>query len=152
MGLVACSQSTHIRLPDDPVCYTCNAHSMCRAQVSLQAVPQQGCVLVSHPLLRGRHSNDFYQTVVLLCRHSFANGTYGLILNSFLSNDARTRWDDMRGGFDSWQPQHAVRQADLDLARDMPLALQAMRGQSHLPQHNFMLSPMSLGVTQHVCL
>lgn len=101
---------------------------MCRAQVSLRAVPEQGCILVSHPLLRDSHSNFFYQTVVLLCRHTFASGTYGLILNRLLSNDAKARVNDMIKGLDS--PSDPASSPGLDLALDMPLAMQAMLGQS----------------------
>ncbi|KAL3144055.1 hypothetical protein ABBQ32_003854 [Trebouxia sp. C0010 RCD-2024] len=93
-------------------------------QVSLRAVPEQGCILVSHPLLRDSHSNFFYQTVVLLCRHTFASGTYGLILNRLLSNDAKARVNDMIKGLDS--PSDPASSPGLDLALDMPLAMQAM--------------------------
>lgn len=107
--------------------HSCNAHDMCRAQVRLQAVPEQGCILVSHPLLRDAYSSYFHQTVVLLCRHSFASGTYGLILNRFLSAGAKAKMDRMIRG---QTPQHAASSSGLDLARDMPAALQAMLGQS----------------------
>ena len=109
--------------------HSCKAHNMCRAQVSLRAVPEQGCILVSHPLLRDSHSNYFYQTVVMLCRHSFASGTYGLILNRILSNEAKARVHDMIQGLDS-SHGHAASSAGVDLALDMPLAMQTMLGQS----------------------
>lgn len=100
---------------------------MCRAQVRLQAVPEQGCILVSHPLLRDAYSSYFHQTVVLLCRHSFASGTYGLILNRLLSANAKAKMDRM---IRDQPPQNAGSSSGLDLARDMPAALQAMLGQS----------------------
>lgn len=111
--------------------HSCNAHYMCRAQVRLQAVPEQGCILVSHPLLRDAYSSFFHQTVVLLCRHSFANGTYGLVLNRFLSTDAKAKVNRMMRGHGSQPPQQAAGSSSgLDLARDVPAALQAMLGQS----------------------
>lgn len=122
------------RLPDGAAsymweCTSCNAHYMCRAQVRLQAVPEQGCILVSHPLLRDAYSSFFHQTVVLVCRHSFASGTYGLFLNRFLSADAKAKVDRMMRGRGSQQSQQAAGSSSgLDLARDMPAALQAMLG------------------------
>ncbi|KAL3150065.1 hypothetical protein ABBQ38_013412 [Trebouxia sp. C0009 RCD-2024] len=94
------------------------------SQVSLRAVPEQGCILVSHPLLRDSRITFFHQTVVLLCRHSFASGTYGLVLNRVLSNEAKARVNDMIKGLDS--SSDPASSAGLDLALDMPLAMQAM--------------------------
>ena len=103
---------------------------MCSAQVSLQAVPEPGCILVSHPLLRDAYSSYFHQTVVLLCRHSFASGTYGLFLNRYLSTDAKAKVEDMVKGRASWSSSQADSSGVLDLARDMPAAMKAMLGQS----------------------
>ena len=110
--------------------HSCHAYYMCRAQVRLQALPEQGCILVSHPLLRDAYSSYFHQTVVLLCRHSFASGTYGLFLNRFLSDDAKAKVDRTIRGSGSPPPrQAAASSSGLDLARDMPAAMQAMLGQ-----------------------
>lgn len=127
--------------------HSCNAHYTCTAQVRLQAVPEQGCILVSHPLLRDPYSSYFHQTIVLLCRHSFASGTYGLFLNRLLSADAKAKVNRMIRRHGSRSPQQpAGSSSGLDLARDMPAALQAMLGQSFIhsitSQHAHVSLPM----------
>ena len=58
-------------------------------QVRLQAIPEQASLLVSHPLLYHPSFNFFYQTVILLCRHSLTSGAYGLALNKLMSMEAK---------------------------------------------------------------
>ena len=127
---------------------------MCRVQVRLQAVPEQGCILVSHPLLRDAYSSYFHQTVVLLCRHSFASGTYGLILNRFLSADAKAKVNRMIRGHGSQPPRQATASSSgLDLARDMPAAMQAMLGQPFTASYKCQcVLPVMLPAVYAVCV
>ena len=83
---------------------------------------------MSHPLLYSPHfSNFFYQTVVLLCQHSLASGTYGLILNKLMTRDAGAVVADLIG--DSALPIGESPAGKLYLARDLPVALQAVLGE-----------------------
>ena len=94
----------------------------------LQATPEQGCLLVSHPLLYSAHfSNFFHQTVVLLCQHSVTSGTYGLILNKLMTRDAGAVVADLIGDSASLPGESSA--GKLDLARDLPAALQAVLGE-----------------------
>lgn len=90
-------------------------------------MPEQACLLVSHPLMYHASFNFFYQTVVLLGRHSLASGTYGVVLNKLLSTEAKEMMARVMGSHPSQtlgQPQ-----ANLDLARDLPVVLQALMGE-----------------------
>ena len=104
----------------------CSACYMPFLQVRLQALPEQGCLLVSHPLLYASHFNFFYQTVVVLCQHNLSSGSYGLVLNKLMSSNSREVLDDMSRLMDDTAAAGAA--GGLNLARDLPVALQALMG------------------------
>lgn len=54
-----------------------NSLDICQQGVELQAMPSQGALLLAHPAMAG----TFNRAVVLLCRHGFHQGSYGLIIN-----------------------------------------------------------------------
>ncbi len=103
---------------------------LCWWQVRLQAMPEQACLLVSHPLLYHPSFNFFYQTVVLLCRHSLTSGTYGLALNKLMSTEAKAIMSEIMTSNSPTPPgQQQSRmqsEADLDLSRDLPVAMQGL--------------------------
>ncbi|DBA77543.1 TPA: hypothetical protein ACH3X1_009355 [Trebouxia sp. C0004] len=100
-------------------------------QVRLQAVPEQASLLVSHPLLYHPSFNFFYQSVVLLCRHSLTSGAYGLALNKLMSTEAKAITSEI---IVSSSPNPSAQQrssmqpeANLDLSRDLPVAMQGFQ-------------------------
>ncbi|KAL0037191.1 hypothetical protein WJX79_005011 [Trebouxia sp. C0005] len=97
-------------------------------QVRLQAMPEQACLLVSHPLLYHPSFNFFYQTVVLLCRHSLTSGAYGLALNKLMSTEAKAIMSDImvsNSPASHGQQQSRMQpEANLDLSKDLPAATQ----------------------------
>ena len=100
---------------------------MAGMQVRLQAVPERACLLVAHPLMYG--DSFFNRTVVMLCRHSLASGTYGLVLNRLMSSDAKSKVQEMVQGSSTIQSSIQSQTASgLDLARDMSTAIEAMMG------------------------
>lgn len=108
---------------------------LCLWQVRLQAMPEQACLLVSHPLLYHPSFNFFYQTVVLLCRHSLTSGAYGLALNKLMSTEAKAIMSDImvsNSPASHGQQQSRMQpEANLDLSKDLPAATQGFPGESH---------------------
>ncbi len=108
---------------------------LCMWQVRLQAIPEQASLLVSHPLLYHPSFNFFYQTVILLCRHSLTSGAYGLALNKLMSMEAKAIMSEIMIS-NSPNPHGQQRsrmqpEPKLDLSRDMPVAMQGFLGESH---------------------
>ncbi len=107
---------------------------LCWWQVRLQAMPEQACLLVSHPLLYHPSFNFFYQTVVLLCRHSLTSGTYGLALNKLMSREAKAIMSEVMAS--SSPTPHGQQQSRMQPAanpgssRDLPVVVQGL-GDSH---------------------
>ena len=97
-------------------------------------MPEQACLLVSHPLLYHPSFNFFYQTVVLLCRHSLTSGTYGLALNKLMSKEAKAiMFEIMVSNSPTAHGQQQSRmqpEADFDSSRDLPVTMQGL-GESH---------------------
>lgn len=110
------------KLPESSTMSPAEHHS--KPQVRLQALPEQGCLLASHPLLYASHFNFFYQTVVVLCQHNLSSGSYGLVLNKLMSSNGREVLDDMSRLVDDAAAAGAA--GGLNLARDLPAALQAL--------------------------
>lgn len=104
-------------------------------QVRLQAMPEQASLLVSHPLLYHPSFNFFYQTVVLLCRHSLTSGTYGLALNKLMSTEAKAIMSEIMVSNSSTshgqQQSRTQPDASLDLSRDLPVAMQGFQESQH---------------------
>lgn len=98
-------------------------------------MPEQACLLVSHPLLYHPSFNFFYQTVVLLCRHSLTSGTYGLALNKLMSREAKAIMSEIMVSNSpnpsGHQGSRMLPEAKLDLSRDLPDARQGVLGESH---------------------
>lgn len=98
-------------------------------------MPEQASLLVSHPLLYHPSFNFFYQTVILLCRHSLTSGAYGLALNKLMSMEAKAIMSEIMIS-NSPNPHGQQRsrmqpEPKLDLSRDMPVAMQGFLGESH---------------------
>ena len=101
-------------------------------------MPEQACLVVAHPLLYHTSFNFFFQTVVLICRHSLASGTYGLTLNRLMSSEAKAIMNNITAASSltpDRQPAWTQPQANLDLSRDLPAVLQALMGKQSLRGH-----------------
>lgn len=107
-------------------------------------MPEQASLLVSHPLLYHPSFNFFYQTVVLLCRHSLTSGTYGLALNKLMSTEAKAIMSEIMVSNSSTshgqQQSRTQPDASLDLSRDLPVAMQGFQGEILLPSTLVILS------------